>query len=331
MRYDLICIFLVGSLFLSSCTQPEASPTATPIKVQLKWLHQAQFAGNYVAIEKGFYKEKNLDVTLIPFNFEDKLPIQKVEDKDVKFAITGADELILAKAQNKAPHVKAIAVIYQINPVTLYSLKESGIDSPEDFIGKTVGIERASDGTDINIGILYYAMMKKVNVDRQNVTEVTIGYDATELLAGETDVSSGYITNEPQQAIEAGYEINLIKPSDYGVDMYADVIIVNQDTIDENPALVKDFLDATLQGWEYALENQEEAVNITLRYAIDRTIPHEAYMLKESAPLIKPTSNTKIGQMDFAKWYSTARLLIESGLLDKDFEVRSAYDTRFIE
>lgn len=332
MKLNIIFVLLVVSLFIFGCTQDVENKESTTVKLQLKWVHQAQFAGNYVAKEKGFYFDNRLNVEMLPFDFEKTFPIPGVQNKEFEFAITGADELILAKAAGTADNIKAIAVIYQENPVTLYSLKESGIDSPDDFIGKTIGIERAGDGTEINVGILYIAMMDKVGVDRSQVNEITIGYDATELLAGETDVSSGYIINEPNQAIEAGYEINIIKPSDYDVDMYADVVIVHEDTINENPELIQSFLDATIKGWEFALEeeNKQETIDIVLKYATDRAKSHETYMLEESIPLIKPTPGTKVGEMNYIQWFNTAKILQGADLLEKDFEVRDVYDNRFI-
>ena len=202
----LISIGLMLALLISGCVEEE-SEELQKITVRLKWLHQAQFAGNYVANEKGFYEKHGIEITeLLPFDFVN-WPIDKVENKEVDFGITGGDELVLAKILGKADHTKAIAVIFKTNPVCLYSLKESDITKPQDFVGKTVGIERAADGKDINVGILYKAMMAKLGINISDVNEITIGYDATELLAGTTDVSSGYVINEPHQAIEAGKKL----------------------------------------------------------------------------------------------------------------------------
>ena len=107
------------------------------VNLKLKWVHQAQFAGHYVAIEKGFYREEGLNVNATPFTFEDPT-IDAVVTKKADFGITGADELVLSRA--KGMPIKAIAVIYKTNPVVAYALKESGIVKPQDFIGKTVGL-----------------------------------------------------------------------------------------------------------------------------------------------------------------------------------------------
>ncbi len=292
------------------------------ITIKLKWLHQAQFAGNYVAVEKGFYGAEGLKVNLIPFSFEDPT-IDAVAQGRALFGITGADELIMAR--KKGLPLKAFAVIYKINPVVAYSLKESGITKPQDFIGKTIGLERGT-----NVDTLYYAMMAKLGIDRNKIKEVGVGYDASELLAGKIDVSTGYIGNEPQQVLKAGREVNTILMADYGVDMYADVLFAKEDTLKNNPMLVEKFLRATLKGWTYAIENEEEAVDITLKYTTDGEKSHEAYMLMTSIPLIN-TGDSFLGWMEKTKWQNVQNILLEQKIIDEAVNIDDAYTMQFLE
>ncbi len=305
----------------SGCAKTEETIALEEITVKLKWLHQAQFAGNYVAAEKGFYEQEGLKVNLVPFSFEEPT-IDAVADGKATFGITGADELILARA--KGTPLKAFAVIYKTNPVCAYSLKESNIKKPQDFVGKTVGLERGT-----NVDLLYYAMIAKLDINNSRINEITIGYDATELLNGTTDVSTGYIINEPHQVIEAGYEVNTILMADYGVNMYADVLFVTEDTINNRPELVERFLRATLEGWEYAIENEEEAVDMTLQYATDRTKSHEMYLLENSIPLIH-TGDTPVGWMNEIEWKQVQNILLDQGLLDEEVNVGEAYTMEFL-
>lgn len=322
----VLVLVLAGMVIWLRYKKPAPPPPLVPVTLELKWLHQAQFAGNYVATEKGFYTDAGLDVSIIPFSFENPV-IDAVASGKATFGITGADELMIARA--KGIPIKAFAVIYKINPVVAYSLKKSGITKPEDFVGKTIGIERAADGTEVNVGILYAAMMSKLGIDRKKIREVTIGYDATELLAGETDVSTGYIINEPNQVIEAGQEVSTILMANYGVNMYADVLFAREDTIKNNSQLVLKFLDATLNGWRYAIEHEDEAVDITLKYAKDRTKQHESYMLKSSIPLIH-TVDFPIGWMDKKGWDRVKSILTEQKLLSVPVSVEDAYTDEFL-
>jgi NitT/TauT family transport system substrate-binding protein len=256
----------LGAFWLYSNKKNTTSKYSGPLEaviVRLKWVHQAQFAGNYVAIEKGFYADEGLSVTVEPFSYEDRSIASVLAGKS-DFGIAGAEEILLAKEAGLP--IKAFAVIYKKNPVVAYSLKSSGITRPSQFVGKTVGIERG-----INVEYQYAAMMSKLGIDRSKIKEVSVGYDAAELLTGKVEVSTGYIINEPQLVVEAGKEINTMLMSDYGINMYADVLFTTDEMIAKRPELVAKMLRATLKGWQYAIEHEEEAVNITLKYAKDST------------------------------------------------------------
>ncbi|RMD59351.1 ABC transporter substrate-binding protein [Candidatus Parcubacteria bacterium] len=314
-------ILLAGVWWYWQQWQSGQPTSLRPVVLQLKWLHQAQFAGNYIAKEKGFYAQEGLDVKIIPFSFESPT-IEAVASGKADFGITGADELMLARA--KGLPLKAIAVIYKINPVCAYALKASGITRPQDFVGKTVGIERAVDGSDINVGILYKAMMHKLGIDRSQIKEVTIGYDASELIGGKVDVATGYFINEPHLAQEAGYEVNTILMADYGVNMYADVIFTRDELLENNFTLVVKFLRATLRGWQYAVSHQQEAVKAVLRYALNRSASHQAYMLSASVPLIF-TGEDPLGWMQKSEWRRIKEILTEQGILTQEISSQDVY------
>lgn len=320
-----VLVLIVGGVYLQYGKAKLAPTDSGPIEevnLKLKWLHQAQFAGNYMAVEKGFYADEGLKVNMFPFSFDDPTITSVAEGRDL-FGITGADEVVLARA-NGTP-IRAIAVIYKINPVAAYALKSSGITKPQDFVGKKVGLEKG-----INIEYLYAAMMGKLGIDRKKIKEVAIGYDAKELLAGQTDVSTGYIINEPQQVIEAGREVNTILMADYGVNMYADVLFATEETIKNKPELVERFLRASLKGWQYAIEHEEESVEATLKYAPKSTKVHEAYMLKASIPLIH-TGTSPLGMMEAKQWEQVQQILLEQKILDKPIKIEEAYTTKFLD
>ena len=321
MNKYILSMLLIGALAIPGCTREKKE--LQEITVKLKYFHQAQFAGNYVANERGFYADEGLKVNLVPFSLEEPPSIHAVPSGKAVFGITGANEVIMARARGLP--VKSFAVIYKTSPICAYALKRSGIVKPQDFIGKTVGLEKAPD-----IEMMYSAMMTRLGIDRSQIKEITIGFDAKELLDGTVDVSTGYVVNEPHQAIKAGHEVNIILMADYGVNMYGDVLFATEDTINNNPELVERFLRATLKGWEYAIVNQEEAVGITLKYATDRTKSHESYMLQASIPLIH-TGDSPIGWMEKARWGQVQDILLQQKILDKEINVDEAYTTRFLE
>jgi ABC-type nitrate/sulfonate/bicarbonate transport system substrate-binding protein len=304
-------VWFSGRLFFGT-SSPASPESLTPVSVRLKWVNQSQFAGMYVAKNKGFYEQAGLDVTLLPFSF-DVSPIEDVAAKKVDFGVTGAIEIL--KACSAGSPVKAFATIYQISPYAIYSLKGSGITKPADLLGRTLGLQPTTDSE-----MLYDVMMKSMGLDRAEVNEVEIGYDATELIEGKVDASMGYLINEPHQAIEKGFQVNTILLAEYGSDINGDVLIVHQDTLRTKPDLVVSFLRATLEGWRYAIANPEEATQITLEYAKDRTYSHEFYMLTRSIPLIS-TNEWPVGWMQEADWLATKNTLVDHGLFDPGLTV----------
>lgn len=292
------------------------------ISLKLKWKHQAQFAGNYVAAEKGFYKKAGININLIPFDFSEPI-VDTVVSGKAQFGIAAADQIILARSEGKP--LKAVAVIYRINPTVAYSLKEKNITKPQDFVGKKVGIQKSA-----NIEYMYEAMMLKLGIDRVNIKEVDVGHDASELLAGTVDVSTGYIINEPNLAIESGKDVNIILMADYGVDMYADVLFTTDEMINNNPDLVGRFVKATIDGWRYAIEHESEAVGYVLKYAKNTNEIHESAMLRSSAPLIH-TGTSDLGGMDRAGWEKSLKMLIDQKLIINSIELDDVYTTKFLD
>jgi NitT/TauT family transport system substrate-binding protein len=317
----ILAVFLVCILVVS-CTVEESKPkNLQPVSVRLKWLHQAQFAGMYVAKEKKIYQEEGLNVTLNSYDYVHR-PIEYLAEGKNVFGVIGADELLIER--EKGIPVKAVAVIYKKNPVVLYSLKSSGINMPEQLIGKRIGIEKSG-----NVEYMYRAMLFNTGINSSRVKEIPIGYDDTELINNITDVSTGYLINEPQLAIEKGYEVNMMLPEEYGVHMYADVIVTTEDMIKNNPDLVRRFVKATLTGWDYALKNEKETTDFVMLYSKDTSKLHQQNMLHSSIPLIS-TGDSVLGFMDKDKWENTKKILVSSKLLSDNISIDEAYTNEFI-
>jgi ABC-type nitrate/sulfonate/bicarbonate transport system substrate-binding protein len=168
-----------------------------------------------------------------------------------------------------------------------------------------------------NIRTEYVAMMKKVGVELNEITEVPSRYDLQRFINGDVDVWNGYTINEPFVAEARGVAVHIIKPSDYGVDMYADCIIASEKTVREKPDLVRRFLKAVIQGWLYALSHREEAVKIVLEQDPRLNKDHEFRMLDESARLIlaRNARDLGIGCMNEAIWQKMLEELRSQSLL----------------
>lgn len=292
------------------------------VSLRLKWFDQAQFAGNYVAKDKGFYESEGLEVSFVPYSYEETA-IDAVLAGKAEFGIAGADEILVARSEGKP--VKAIAVIYKINPGVFFTLKNSGITSPSDFVGKRVGVQKG-----VNTEYMYRAMMGKLGIDRSKITEVPVGFDYKELFNGDVVASVGYVINKPTTEVQKGKEVSSILMADYGVNMYADVLFTSDKMIEEKSEMVQHFVSASLKGWQEAIEHQDEAVDITMKYAKEAERKHQEYMLSSSVPLIN-TGKTRLGVMEPVQWTQMQDLLIKQKIMTKKIDITSAYAMKFVD
>lgn len=317
----LVAIVVWSGVFTTQ-KHAKLSGELTPLKVRLKWLNQAQFAGFYVAKEKNFYRDEGLDVTLNAGGV-DFPAVQMVAGGGEDFGVTAADQILLAR--EKGVPIVALAVIYRKSPMVYFALQKSGIKTPQDFIGKKVGIKLGG-----NEELTYRAMMKKTGIDTSRIAEIPVKYDMTPLFSEQVDVWPGYAINEPIVAEEKGFPVNLIWPPDYGVTLYADALFTTESIAKERPDVVQRFVRSTLRGWEHALQHPEEAVDYTLKYGKQLNREHELKMMRASIPLVKP-DDKPIGWMERSTWEEMENLLRNQNFIKQSVDVTKAYTMQFLQ
>ena len=290
------------------------------ISLRLKWLDQAQFAGFYVAKNKGLYKDKGLVVTINPGGPEIS-PVQMVVSKVDNFGITGADQIILAR--EKGVPVVALAVIYKDSPVAIGSLRKNNILLPEDLVGKKVGLIYGRDEETI-----YRALLAKEKINSKSVNEVALLAGLSQLTTGAIDAQILYEINEPVLLAQQGFEVNLIKPRDYGILFYSDVLFTTEDMIKENPEEVKNFVQASLNGWKLVFENPEEAISEVLSVNSSLDMNHQTRFLELSKPLI--TGNGDMGYSDKKVWEAMQDTLLSQGLLKNTVDIDKVFTNSFL-
>lgn len=318
----IIAAIFVGAWYWRSLNRSNGTGReGDAVKVRLKWLHQAQFAGFYTAKEKGFYGNNKIS-SILEAGGVDFPSVQMVSSGSDDFGVTGADQILLAR--EKGVPIVALAVIYRKSPFCYFALKTSGITKPQDFVGKRIGVKLGG-----NEELTYRAMLKKAGVDAAKVTEIPVKFDMSPLFTGQVMAWPGYSINEPIVAQEQGYEVSLIWPSEYGVDLYADTLFTTEAMIRDKPDLVKRFVDASLMGWDYAITHPEEAVQFTLKQSEKLKEGHEKAMLKASIGSLKP-DDKPIGWMDRGKWEEMRNLLLEAGFIKKAVDVDKVFTTQFL-
>lgn len=321
MKRKMSAIYCLLLFLLAACARQQTQSQPDPVTVQLKWSHQAQFAGFYAAEQNGYYAEENLDVTLLPGGPQVDA-FDNVQSGRAQFGIMGAD-IILTKRGQGIPST-AIAVIYRRNPLVFFSLKEANIQRPTDLKGKMVQI---SQGT----VVIFDAILKKALVDpvTDQITIIPV-VDMDAFFRGDVDVTSGYLTNEVLTARENGFDLNLIYPDDYGVHFYADTIYAMENYLAQNPELTERFLRATLKGWRWAVEHPQEAGNLVAKYNPDADPDHEIAQFQASVPLVL-SEGEEIGMMDAQTWQAMLKILQEANALRSQVKADDAYTNQYLE
>ncbi|MGE4382175.1 MAG: ABC transporter substrate-binding protein [Arcobacter sp.] len=221
--------------------------------IQLMWLDQFQFAGFYIAKEKGFYKDVGLDVELKKYNSSINV-LDEVLNKRADFG-TNSSSLIIDKSNGN--DIVLLGSIFQSSPLILLALKDSKLQYLEDIKNKTLMISKEQQRF-----ATLKSMLSSKGVELSDMKLIEHSYGVDDLINKKADVMLAYATNEPFLLKEKGYESTIFNPKDYGFDFYEEIIFTSKEFAKENPKLVKDFYKATIKGWEYAFENIDETVNL---------------------------------------------------------------------
>ncbi|QKE29186.1 PAS sensor-containing diguanylate cyclase (NMT1 domain) [Arcobacter acticola] len=284
------------------------------ITLQLNWLNQFQFAGYYMAKEKGFYKDVNLDVQIKESNFNTDV-IKEIESKNADFAV-GRSSLIIEKINGK--DIVALCAIYQESPLILLVKKDSNINSVKDLRNKKIMIT-----PDARYSAPVLAMLSANELTINDFMVQKHSFDINDLINRKTDAMASYISNEPILLNEKGIEYTIFNPKDFGFDLYSDILFSSSEYIKNNPKITKDFYEASLKGWKYAFENLAETAEIIYsKYNTqNKTFTH---LVKEGEVLKKLayTGNNELGDFNDNKLKNIANVFKLFGLVNKDLDLK---------
>ena len=259
-RANALLLLFSISMGLVCVAFSEAQAQMQDVTFNLEYMFHGGHVPFYAALEKGFYKEVGLNVTIVR-GFGSGDTIKKVAAKRAPIGSCDFGSLITSVIQEKTP-IKAVSAYYGKALVGIIYLKESGIKGPKDLEGKTIGHTAGGASTTM---LPYF--LKINNVDRSKIN--TVIADATAhlpmLLSKKVDAileQSLHVGRFQNAANEGGQKVTVahMAYADYGVDCYGNVIIASDDVIEKDPALVRKFVQASIKGMMYAMDHPEEAV-----------------------------------------------------------------------
>jgi NitT/TauT family transport system substrate-binding protein len=284
---------------------------ADKVTLQLKWVTQAQFAGYYVALDKGFYKDAGLDVT-IKAGGPDIAPAQVI-------AGGGADVVLDWMPSALASREKGLSLVNIAQPfkssgMMLTCRKDSGIKAPEDFRGKTLGVWFYGN----EYPFLSWMSSLGIPTDGSDngVTVLKQGFNVDPILQGQADCVSTMTYNEYWQIIDAGLsadDLVVFKYEDQGVATLEDGMYVLEDNLADAAFADKmvRFVAASMRGWKYAEDNSDEAAGLVLDNDASgaQTEKHQKRMMGEIAKLTAGSN----GALDPADYERTVATLMGGG------------------
>ncbi|WP_235999317.1 ABC transporter substrate-binding protein [Bradyrhizobium uaiense] len=297
----------MGRLAFALLTLLVADPcsAADKVSLQLKWLHQFQFAGYYAALDRGFYRSAGLDVDIREGgpNID---AMKAVEEGKADFGVCTTGVLL---KKPDAPPVVVLGAIFQHSPAVILVPHRTGIRAVSELKGHRLMDAPGSD--DIA------AMLKREGVDYASLPRVAHTGDSRDLLSGKADAMVAYSTNEPYALEKLGTPYLMFAPRAYGFDFYGDSLCTSKRQVAEHSERVRAFRAASLKGWEYALDHKDEIVDLILRkYSSRKSREALLYEAARTELLIQPHLRP-IGDQSSARWKAIADAYVDLGMLSE--------------
>jgi diguanylate cyclase (GGDEF)-like protein len=269
------------------------SKSLEEVTLQLRWLHQFQFAGYYMAAKKGYYSNAGLRVRILQVDDSHPHPVNEVISGRAQYGV-GNSGLINERQHGKP--VVALAALFQSSPNVWILRKDSGLSSITDLVNKRLMMTKNIENAEL------IALFQNEGVDINKLNLIESSFNINDLIEGRVDAFNGYSTNEPYYLKQQGIEYVIIDPRKYGIDFYSDCLFTSDDELKNHPQRVKAFREASLRGWAYALAHPEETIDVILSdYSKAKTREHLRFEAEAIRKLMVPDL-IEIGHMNPARW-----------------------------
>ena len=293
-----------------STTTPEEA-VLRPISLGVGFIPSVQFAPFYVGIEKGFYADEGLDVSL-DYGLENDY-LKLVGTNDSQFMVGSGDQVILGRGQGLP--VRYFMNWYSQYPVVLFAQPEAGIAEPADLAGKTIGLPGPFGAT----YVAFRGLLEAAGLSEADVTLASIGFtQAAAVSEGTVDGALDYAVNGPVVLALAGIDTTQIGLDGY-LTMPANGLVTNEVTLNEEPELVSAMVRATLRAIEYTLANPDEAFEIALQFVPEAGGENEVAnraVFDASLAFWTPAAGQQPGATALADWQAAAEFMQRIGLVD---------------
>ncbi|MBC7877449.1 MAG: ABC transporter substrate-binding protein [Anaerolineales bacterium] len=326
MLKKLVLIMLGLAISLSACSSVGSTNDAgdiRKIKLPMGYIPNIQYAPFYIAIEKGYFKEAGIEIEF-DYSFETD-GVKLVGAGELPFAVASGEQVLLARAQD-VPVVYAFAW-YQQFPISVITAPELNVNEPRDLRDDTIGLPGLFGANYIGVQAMLFA--DEVN-PATDVTFNAIGFNQVESFAsGQSDVVVVYTANEPIVLRSQGFEFNELRVADY-VQLIANGIITNEETIANDPELIRSFARAFAKGIADTIANPAEAYEISLKFVENLKDQDKDVQMQVLTTSIEFWQADRIGYSDPQAWENMNDLLVKMELIPEPVDLTKAFTNEFI-
>ncbi len=318
--------WLVGLAVLLLASASEAGESLRKVTFRLDTSYLPKHGIFFVALDKGYYREAGLDVTIIP-GTGSMGTVQTVAAGRDTFGFADAGTMVLGRAQGAM--VKEIAMIHAKSPFAVITLKKYNIKTPKELEGKTIASEPAGSSF---IMLPIFFKLAGVDGSKVNIVPTDPTSKVPGLLAGRFEAVGSYLVSDPPVIVANGGEPVIFAYSDYGFKMYSNGLIASDKTIKEDPDLVRKFVHATLKGVKYANDHPDEAAAILVKHVPEINLQAAKTGIELASKILwtdEAVANG-IGYMAKDMWDVTQKNLLDYMGLKKAFPVEELYTNEFL-
>lgn len=307
---------------------PALAQSLTRVQLRLKWLPQTQFAGFYLALERGHYRAEGLDLTINPGgpNIQGETIVASGAEQ---FGVTGGIDSFFAARERQLP-VICIGMNHQITPFVFVAKRASNINSLEDFRGKRV------TAWFTGAHLVLYGMLAARGITRESVNIQPQQVSVTPFINGETDVCAATWYNELntiRARLGGDANLRLFSAEDYGISIPRDTLVANQAFAQANPRAVAGFLRASIRGWREAKAEPAAGLESVMKIAPTLDRAHQIAMLPEAIRLMQagPAATQGWFALDAGVIKRAHDFFVEQRVLQAPLDLAAAFRPEYIQ